>query len=146
MGASQDRTIATLNRLANEPGNLKQMGLLGVELSGFFANPGNICLGDDDGMALFGYRGHGVYEGHYLFSSTCRGKAALERSRKFLAEMFTKHGARLIVGETPLSDRAARHFTNALGFTRQGVSFAPDGRPVVVYHMERERWVRLSGV
>lgn len=133
-----------LNALINDPVILKQLGYEWLDLTGFFARPGNIALGDKDGAALFAAMGDdGVYMGHYIFPPHCRGKAALEKSRAFLKIMFTTHGARLIVGETPLGNISARCFSRALGFTRQGTT-ASNGRSCVIYHMERDLWATLS--
>lgn len=132
-----------LNRIANDPAVLEQMRLQWVDLSGFYLRPKNVALGGESGVALFGYRGRGVYEGHYLFPPAVRGKEALAQCRAFLHTMFTNYRASLIIGEVPIENRAARHFTNALGFTRQGVSVI-QGRSCVVYHMERATWEVLS--
>lgn len=133
-----------LNLVANHPAVLDQIGLTKLDLSNFFRNDGNVALGVNEGVALFGYRGNGVYEGHYLFTPALRGKRALAIARLMLAHMFTTRGARVIVGETPVSDRAARHFTSALGFTRRGTTTDTQGRPCVVYEMDRASWAISS--
>lgn len=137
-------TVETLNRLANDPIVLAQLGYERLDLSGFFANNGNVALGDDHGVALFGYRGSGIYEGHYLFPPSLRGKAALTTARAMLAYMFTTVGARVIVGETPVDNLPARLFSRALGFTRRSATTGSSGRPCVVYEMDRVRWAKLS--
>ena len=136
-------TPELLNWLVNDPAILAQLGYTKIDLSGFFKRPGNVALGDENGVALFGDRGDGVYEGHYLFPPHCRGKEALARSREFIDTIFTLHGARTIVGETPADNVAARIFSRALGFTRQGTSVL-NGRSCVVYHMERDQWATSS--
>src|SRR5882724_6079625 len=57
-----------VNKLANDPGVLGQLGYVWLDFTGFFDHAGNIALADDEhkGVALFGHRGAGVYEGHYL--------------------------------------------------------------------------------
>jgi RimJ/RimL family protein N-acetyltransferase len=138
-------TPEELNALVSDAAVLEQLGLVRLDLSGFFERPGNIALGDASGAALFGHRGHGVYEGHYIFSPGCRGKVALARAKAFLETMFTKYGAHLIVGQTPEGNKPARLFSRALGFTPQGTSVC-NGRLCVIYHMEREQWATLSAV
>ncbi len=135
-----------VNKLANDPGVLGQLGYVWLDFSGFFDRPGNIALGGDDGVALFGNRGRGEFEGHYLFSPRLRGKPALDAAKAMLGYMFTTVGARVIVGETPADNRAARLFSRALGFTRRGTTIDASGRPCVVYEMDRERWATLSAV
>lgn len=136
-------TPELLNRLANEPAMLAQLGYDHLDLSGFFDRPDNVALGDANGVALFGHMGGGIYEGHYLFPRHCRGKDALARARCFLDTIFTLHGARLIVGATPAENLSARIFSRALGFTRQGTS-VENGRSCVLFHMERDQWATLS--
>lgn len=133
--------ISLINQLANEPRNLAMMGLEWVDLSPFFDRPGNVALGDASGVALFCETEPGVYVGHYLFSSNLSGKQKLAHAKRIIDALFTQHGAKAILGETPKSNLAARQFTRALGFTPQGTTADHLGRSCVVYRMERSKWV-----
>ena len=133
-----------LNTLANEPANLAALGYEWADLSPFFDRPGNLAIGDERGVALFAEISPGVYEGHYLFSSTVRGPEALQIAREMVSRLFTLRDAKAIVGHTPAENRPARLFSNALGFTRLGVSVNQDGRSCVDFRLERSQWEALS--
>lgn len=110
------------------------------------ATPCVVVLGDLDGMAIFYYEGKQRYDGHYVFPPWTRGKDALARARKFIDEMFDKHGAMTISGVVPRDHRAARLMSRALGFIPAGETADCHGRPAVVYRLERARWAELSAV
>jgi hypothetical protein len=109
----------------------------------FLQQRNNIMLGDERGVALFFGKGAGVYQGHYLFTEALRGRAALLRAKEFLGDMFTTHGACVIKGTVPRSNRASRALTRALGFRPIGTSIDSFGRPCLDYTMDREPWVTL---
>ncbi len=91
----------------------------------WFEIPGNICLVDDNDFALFTLEYPGFYWGHYCFES--RGKEAKQKGLFFLREMFTKHGAKLIGGLTPIENKPARWMTRQLGFKSYGFQETPVG-------------------
>lgn len=136
--------VELLNHLANAPRTLQHFGYDHIELGPFYYRPGNVALGGPPGVGLFAYRGHGRWEGHYLFDPALTGPEKLQLARDILNEAFTRLGASLIVGEIAVEDRFARSFTRALGFTPAGTSTRYDGRPSVLYHMERSQWAALS--
>lgn len=138
---SSDR-LELLNRVINDmlpewPGLAP--GFSRVDMTAFFERPGNIMLGDADGIALFGLVAPGVYEGHYLFP----GRASIDKCRKFLSTVFDSHYADAILGHVPVENRPARAMTRALGFTRQGTSVSLSGRSCVDYVLERHSWVKF---
>jgi hypothetical protein len=66
----------------------------------WLASEGNIPIVFENGdIALFEHEGEGTYEGHLLFES--RGREAISHARKAFEIMFTKHGAKLILGLVP---------------------------------------------
>lgn len=143
-----DARIELLNRLANQPGIIEALapGYRDIDLSAFFDKPGNIMLGDANGVALLAELEPGVYEVHYLFPSRTYPdqQPIIEVCRGFLREMFTQRGATAIVGDTPVDNYAARAMSRALGATPQGSSVSSTGRPCVKYVLERHTWAILS--
>lgn len=102
---------------------------------------------DDDGISLiegedsavFLFEKPGVFSGHYFFSEA-RGRAAINLANRMLNEMFSKHGARLIAGLTPVENRAATWITRQLGFSSQGVVDQPDVGPATIFTLTREEF------
>lgn len=141
-----------LNAVANDPSVLRHIapGFHSIDLTPFFADPRNKLFGDSDGLVIFGARGGGEYEMHYLFTRRRRGKAALQQLRYAISMMFTEHSATAICGETPRDNRAARTVNRALGGRPVGVSTDSLGRPSINYRLERASWAAssaaLSGV
>lgn len=83
-------------------------------------NP-EIILSPEDDCGLFFEVRPKVYEGHYLFAS--KGKAAVSSAKYILNEMFKK--AEVIIGETPISNLAARKLSLSLGFKSYGRVWTP---------------------
>lgn len=135
-----------LNLVANQPEVLAGTapGYLAVDLVGFFDRPGNVMLGDARGVMLFGYQGDGVYDMHYLLTSSLRGKNALLTIREAIGALFTYHNAHAIVGATPRDNRAARAMNRALGGRPYGVSVDSQGRDCINYVLERATWAISS--
>lgn len=138
--------VELLNRLANEPDNLRRLGLDGLDLRLFYGRPGNISIGDERGVILFCHLHDGVYEGHLLMGTSLRGKKALEHARAILHWLFTLYEASAIVGNIPLDNASSRVFTRALGFARLGVSADHTGCPCVNYRLEKSAWETSSAV
>jgi hypothetical protein len=66
----------------------------------WLAFEGNIPIVFENGdIALFDYEEEGTYEVHFLFES--RGREAISHAKKSFEIMFTKHGAKLILGLVP---------------------------------------------
>ena len=80
-----------------------------------------ILISPEDDCALFFKIRDKVYSGHYLFKS--KGRAALKSARYLLEKMFEE--AEVIVGETPVSHKAARKLSLALGFKSYGEVWTP---------------------
>lgn len=78
----------------------------------------NIALTDGEGsFALFEFVKPGIYYGHYFFHK--KGKEAVRLSETFLAEIFQT--AKIVVGLTPVANKAARWMSRHIGFKSQGV-------------------------
>lgn len=60
-----------------------------------------------------------TYEIHWLLRS--RGRRAIHVGLDFLAYLFNKEDARVIVGLTPVRKRAARWFSRQVGGTSHGI-------------------------
>jgi RimJ/RimL family protein N-acetyltransferase len=139
-----DWWVDRIERLANQPANQEAFGYTDLEFSRFFQRPGNVCLGDNRGVALFCETDPGVYEGHYVFDCATRGKAALTLARELIDRLFTDYSAKAIVGVIPVHNRASRYLTCSLGFAPLGTSVGQDGRSRAKYIMERDQWAKLS--
>lgn len=139
--------IELLQRVANQPEVLAGVapGYLRLDMSHFFERPGNVMFGDDRGVVLFGDYGDHTFDMHYLFTSSCRGRAAHLAIKEAISALFTYHNARAITGAIPRENRASRAMTRALGCRPTGVSVDSQGRDCITYVLERATWVISSG-
>lgn len=80
-----------------------------------------IIVSPNDDCGLFFEIRPKVYSGHYLFRS--KGKKAIESARYILDEIFKE--AEVVIGETPISNTAARKLSLALGFKQYGEIWTP---------------------
>lgn len=140
--------LARVNELANMPDIAPYLApaYCNLDLSKFFENPDNICILKARGAMLFGAVQDGppgFYDTHYLFP---RQAAAinLTAARACVAEMFDRHGARVLCGNTPRENRAARYINRALGSVPMGMGIDSQGRPCIFYVLERATWATLS--
>lgn len=141
-----------LNRLVNHPDVAQHLAPLysNLDVSGFFKRPENICIFKGHGAMLFGAipaeaTGRaGWYDVHYIFPRH-KGPENLEAARACVHEMFAKHGARVLCGNTPRDNRAARLINRALGSVPMGEGIDSQGRPCIFYVLERATWATLSG-
>lgn len=75
----------------------------------------NIALTDGRGsFALFEYRDHGTYCGHYFFN--VHGREACKMAKECLQEAFERQGVEVIIGLTPVDNRKALWMNRYLGF------------------------------
>ncbi len=95
----------------------------------------NVCLFDDEGGALFAWRGPGIYEGHSFFK--VRGRKAIQAGKAILALMFDNYSARMIWGATPEGNRAARWFNRQLGFRSLGPIDTPESGLCELFVLEK---------
>lgn len=142
--------IAKLNNLANHPDISPGLGPLysDLDLSGFFKREGNVAIFKGDGAMLFAEIPPSVaprpgwYDVHYLFPRK-GGRANLDAARSCIDEMFAKHNARVLCGNTPASNRAARFINRALGAVPMGQGIDTQGRLCTFYVLERAAWTPL---
>lgn len=136
----------TINRVVNHEDILPYIapGYTEYDLSDFLRDRRNIALQCEQAFAIFQWLADGVYEGHYLFLPPTRGKKSAAAARKILDEMFTKHGAQIIHGQTPRGFRAARALTRALGFETVGASRDNVGRECVHSALTANKWAQFS--
>lgn len=137
--------LQTINAIANQPEVLRFVapGCDRVDLAGFFDRPANVAVWDTLGAMLFGAKGDGTYEAHYLFTIGRRGKEALDFAREAFNTMFTTHGATAIFGSIVRDNRAARVMSRALGCIPCGEFIDERGEHRINYIMERGRWATL---
>lgn len=135
-----------LNRVANAPEVIRGLapGYLAIDLKAFFDSPENVMFGDDRGVVLFGAKGDGAFDMHYLFTSSLRGRAALSTIKEAISALFTCHLAHVITGSTPRENRAARAMNRALGGIPYGVSVDSQGRHCIDYVLERATWTKVT--
>lgn len=83
-------------------------------------NP-RIIVSPEDDCGLFFEILPKVFSGHYLFHS--KGRKAVESARYILDEIFKE--AEVVIGETPISNTAAKKLSLALGFKQYGEIWTP---------------------
>jgi hypothetical protein len=139
--------LALLAYLANHDDIRPQVapGLAHVDV-GEHDVPGLQVFGDETGAVMFSPvpEDPGVYEMHYLFTRSVRGRAALNRIRAAITLMFTEHHATAICGAVPREHRASRVMSRALGARPIGSHTDYFGRACILYVIERASWVVLS--
>lgn len=99
----------------------------------------NIALKEGDDFGLFTYELPGVYAGHYFFKS--RGKAAISTAFRMLEEIFSDYGAKVIIGFTPVENRAAVWTSRHLGFTDHG-EVVINNKPFHLFILGREAFTK----
>lgn len=139
--------IRLVNRVANRPEVLHWVapGADHVDLSGFFDRPGNIMLGNELGVILFGHMTEGFYCVHFLLTDSLRGPDALYAIKMAFNSLFTYRNCVAITGLIPRENRASRAMVRALGCRQIGQALDQHGRACNSYIMERATWVTLSG-
>lgn len=97
-----------------------------------------ILLDDGVGAAsIFEWSAPGVWQAHSLFLPESRGKAGIEAGKGMLDWMFD-YGAKMIWGQTPLDNRAARMFNRLLGGKSNGRGVHHVAGPVEYFVFERK--------
>ncbi len=143
----RETQIALLNLLVNQPEVLPHMapGYWRVDMRGFFDRPGNLIVGDAHGVVLFAPMGDGKYEAHYMLTSSLRGRDRFQRIKEAFTALFTYRDAVAIVGAIPRENRASRVMSRALGCRPIGEKVDSQGRPAIIYILERKTWATLLG-
>lgn len=115
--------------------------LKGLPPSDWLNDLRNVAMTNEAGdVALFEFRGKGIYCGHYFFLS--RGREAVKAAKSFLSEFFSECGS-IIIGFTPTDKKAAVWLTRHLGFSHISDEDI-DGRPHRVSVMTRKDFDELS--
>jgi hypothetical protein len=110
-----------------------------ADFSPLFEHPDDyILLHDGNGAAsIFEWSAPGVWQGHSLYLPEARGKAGLQSGRDMIAWMFDE-GARMVWGQTPLENRAARMFNRLIGGKSGGTGVHHVVGPVEYFIFERK--------
>lgn len=113
-----------INRIANSEGVAEYIRPDGAtmdwtELASLRpAESGVVILSNGkDALSVFEMVLPGSYQGHILFSKSCRGRRAVETGRAMVAWMFER-GAQILWGDVPTWNLAARWFCRQIGFAR----------------------------
>lgn len=96
--------------------------IYGEDLTTLVEDQRNVCLTNGRDLAIFAFRGPGIFEGHLQFVS--RGREAIRVGKEMLAAMPEY---RLIWGPTPVHLKNVRWFQRQLGFVSHGVMATPEG-------------------
>jgi hypothetical protein len=91
----------------------------------------------DDALAAFELTAPGIYQSHTLFSSTCRGRRAIDTAIEMVRWMFD-HGAMAVWGSTPRTNRKAVWFNRQIGAVEQPTSDETD----LIFEIRRDGWAR----
>lgn len=127
--------IPAIANLINDPAIRPFVGGDGyLDPTALIADRRNICLFSHGGGAIFAWRGPGIFEGHCFFR--VRGREALDIGASIIEALFRDHGATMIWGPVPLSNRPARWYSRKLGFRSLGRTDTPEG-PRELFVMER---------
>ncbi len=92
-----------------------------ADLSALVNDRRNIILVDGDNLAIFAWRGPGVYEAHLHF--TARGRQAITLA----CEMLRQVDAKMIWSLIPVGAKNVRWFSRQIGFSSLGEMEAPEG-------------------
>lgn len=98
----------------------------------------NIALTNDrEDIALFEYAKPGVVMGHYFFFS--RGRQAVNAAVDFINELFNDYSVEVIIGLTPLTNKAAKWMNRRLGFKFLGI-VKTEIEPCEIVMMSKKDW------
>lgn len=88
-------------------------------------NHDNIMLVEGDSIGLLTYEYEGVYNPHYFLKE--RGRAALDLTKRMIAQAFRDYDVKVMRGITPADNKAARWAARQVGCTSHGLVSAPEG-------------------
>jgi len=131
-----------LNRIANLPdvkpyfGHVEEGDIYFDELAPLRDDYILLCNGEDAG-AVLEWTGPNIWQGHYLFGPTCRGRKAITEMRRMLDWCFTTGQARIVWGQTPIDNRAARWLNRQVGFLSRGLHMHHIAGACELFWMER---------
>lgn len=131
-----------LNRIANLPevkpyfGHVEEGDIYFDELVPLRDDYILLCNGEDAGMVLE-WSGPNIWQGHILFGRSCRGGAGLREFRKMLDWCFGPGQAKIIWGQVPIDNRAARIFVRKAGFQSRGLHMHHIAGACELFWMER---------
>lgn len=74
----------------------------------------------NDAMSMWEPIPGNYYEGHSMFTNTCRGRRGLETGKAMMRFLYDELNVRKAIGHTPISNLAARKFSRMLGFKSEG--------------------------
>lgn len=98
----------------------------GLKGDDWLAYEGNISITTDDGdITLFDNCGAGIYSIHVLYKS--RGRAAIERAKDAIGEMFVERGANLIIGMAPVMCPNVKWLARQVGMRSAGLRETAEG-------------------
>lgn len=90
-----------------------------------------------DAIGAFDQTAPGVYQSHTMFAASCRGRRAIDTGRAMVAWMFD-HGADIVWGATPRTNRKACWFNRQLGAVETPTSDSEDA----VFEIRCSEWRR----
>jgi hypothetical protein len=88
-----------------------------------------------DALAAFELTAPGIYQSHTLFAETCRGRRAIDTAKEMVSWMFD-HGAEIVWGSTPRTNRKACWFNRQIGAKERPTSDQDD----VIFEIRRDKW------
>lgn len=93
--------------------------LVGADLAEFMAEPLHLAIEHEGNVALFAWRGPGIYEVHVHFQA--RGRVAIEAMHAILGHVRTDHGGKMFWALIPVESRHVRMFARLMGWSSHGV-------------------------
>ncbi len=114
-------------------------GFKGFDAEKLIGNRMNIVLTNADrDIAIFERERPSVATGHYFFNS--RGRKAINAANVFLSEVFgDPYDVRMVIGMTPIDNRAALWMNRQLGFKNIEVMDTING-PMQFVILTRREW------
>jgi hypothetical protein len=131
-----------INKIINQPSIHGKGKLLDCKI--LVENLRNFFIMSEYGGFYFNWSAPDIFEGHTFILPHGRGKIALQMAKETFDYMFNQ-GAKMIWGQTPVSNLAARKFNRLIGMESKGIEKAhivPGRNPeeVEVFTMEFPRW------
>lgn len=81
-----------------------------------------VALSDGEKVGFFFHnRDSGRFDAHSFILPEGRGKYGVKCGKEAIWQMFENHGARLIIGRTPIELRAARMYNRLVGMSPAGI-------------------------
>lgn len=118
------RDADLVNSIANAPGVPEMLGVEAFDFTEALKLDSNIFLTAPGAVGIFEWSAPRIYQGHLIFSPSCKGRRAVRAAEQMRDFMFTNH-ADMLWGQPPVHLEGARKLLRMIGFAPEGFGSHP---------------------